>query len=139
MHINIAIIYDSKTGTTAKAAEVMGNLMTKQGHACQVHSCTQADPSVVSDADLICIGGWVKGLFVIMQHPTAQLMQFVKQLGDLTGKQAVVFCTYKLAVGSTLAQMARALESKGAQVVGQFKYRSAEPSREFASFAKALA
>ena len=65
-------------------------------------------------------------------------MRFIERLGDLAGKNVVVFCTYKLAIGSTLRQMAKALEEEGARVVEQFKYRGSEPNSEFASFAKSL-
>lgn len=136
--MNIAIVYDSSTGTTAKGAETMGKEMEAHGHQCRVQSVAQADPADVSEADLICVGTWVKGLFIIRQHPTAGTMQFIEQLGDLSGKNAIVFCTYKLAIGSTLHQMAQALEEKGATVVGQFKYRGPEPNSKFASFARSL-
>ena len=65
-------------------------------------------------------------------------MHFIDRLGDLTGKKALVFCTYKLAVGPTLRRMAQRLEHKGAQVVGQFKYRGPMPDNEFTSFAASL-
>ena len=136
--MNIAIVYDSSTGTTAKAAEAMGKMMEAQGHQCQVQSVTQADPAEVSETDLICIGSWVKGLFIIRQHPTEETMRFIKQLGNLPGKNAVVFCTYKLAIGSTLRQMENALEGQGANVVGQFKYRGPDPDSKFTSFAASL-
>jgi flavodoxin len=136
--MNITIVYDSSTGTTAKAAEAMGKMMEDRGHQCRVQSVVQADPADVSEADLICVGSWVKGLFIIGQHPTEGTMQFIEQLGGLSGKNAVVFCTYKLATGSTLRQMATALEGKGATVVEQFKYRGPEPSNKFASFAASL-
>ncbi len=136
--MNITIVYDSSTGTTAKAAEAMGKKMEEHGHQCRVQSVVQADPADVSEADLICIGTWVKGLFIILQHPTQGSMQFIERLGILEGKKAVVFCTYKLAAGSTLPKMAKALEGIGAQVVGQFKYRGPEPNSEFASFAASL-
>ena len=58
--------------------------------------------------------------------------------GDLTGKKALVFCTYKLAVGPTLQRMTQGLEQKGAQVVAQFKYRGPMPGNEFAAFAASL-
>ena len=80
----------------------------------------------------------MKGLFIIRQHPTEGTMQFIEQLGDLSGKNAIVFCTYKVAIGSTLRQMAQALEEKGATVVEQFKYRGPEPKNKFASFAASL-
>ena len=70
--MKIAIVYDSSKGTTAKAAETMGKMMEKQGHQCQVQSVAQADPADVSEADLICVGSWVKGLFIILQHPTPE-------------------------------------------------------------------
>ena len=54
--MNIAIIYDSSAGTTAKAAETMGKTMEAQGHQCRVQSVAEADPADVSEADLICIG-----------------------------------------------------------------------------------
>ncbi len=136
--MNIAIVYDSSTGTTANAAQRMGKTLEAHGHQCRVQSVAQADPADVSEADLICVGSWVKGLFIIRQHPTEGTMRFIEQLGNLEGKQTVVFCTYKLAVGSALRQMAQALEGKGAKVVGQFKYRGPEPNSKFALFARSL-
>jgi len=136
--MNITIVYDSSTVTTAKAAETMGKTMEAYGHQCHVHSIALADPANVSEADLICVGSWVKGLFIIRQHPTEGTMQFIEQLGDLSGKKTIVFCTYKLATGSTLRQMATALEGKGGKVVGEFKYRGPEPGNKFASFAASL-
>jgi flavodoxin len=137
--MNIAIVYDSSTGTTAKAAEAMGKSMEAHGHQVRVQSVNDADPAEVSEADLICIGSWVQGLFIIMQHPTGMTTYFIEQLGDLAGKKAVVFCTYKLAAGPTLSRMAKALEGKGAAVVDRFKYRGPKPNKKFVSFVSDLA
>ena len=137
--MNIAITYDSKTGTTAKAAQAMGGILEEQGHQCQVQSITEADPTTVLESDLICIGTWVKGLFIIFQHPNPESFLFIHKLGDLSEKRVVVFCTYLLAAGSTLEQMVDFVESKGGKVVGQFKYRGPKPNAAFASFAKSLA
>lgn len=136
--MDISIVYDSSTGTTAKAAEAMGKTLEGYGHHCRVQSVAQADPADISEADLICVGSWVKGLFIIMQHPTAASLQFIEKMGDLSGKKAVVFCTYKLATGSSLPKMAKALEAKGAKVVAQFKYRGPETNSDFESFASSL-
>ena len=108
--MNTAIVYDSKTGTTAAASEAMRKAFEGRGHQCRAQSIAKASPSDISQADLVCIGTWVKGLFVILQHPTAGTMQFIEQLDDLTGKKVIVFCTYKLAAGSTLRKMAEAVE-----------------------------
>jgi flavodoxin len=136
--MDIAIVYDSSTGTTAKAAKAMGKIFGEYGHQCQVLSVSDADPENIAEADLICIGTWVRGLFIIMQHPNLASMKFIDQLENLDGKQVVIFCTYLLASGTTLSQMAKALEGKGANVVGRFKYRGPEPNKKFVSFAKSL-
>lgn len=137
--MKIEIVYDSKTGTTRKAAKLMGEALQAVGHDCRVQDVSQANPAEVSQADLVCVGSWVKGLFIVLQHPTAETMQFIDQLGDLSGKKAVVFCTYKLATGPVLPRMSKALKYKGANVVGIFKYRGYEPTSDFTSFVESLA
>lgn len=136
--MNIAIVYESSTGTTAQAAEAMGKAFAAQGHQCQVQSVAKADPAQVAQADLICIGAWVKGMLVIGQHPSGGSLLFINRLGNLAGKKVAVFCTYKIAAGSTLSQMAKALEAKGATPVGQFQYRGAAPNGKFARFAQTV-
>ena len=66
--MNISIVYDSSTGTTAAAAQAMGKTLEENGHQCRVQSISQADPSDASKADLLFLGTWVKGLFIIMHH-----------------------------------------------------------------------
>lgn len=136
--MKVEIIYDSQTGRTAQAAAAMGKIFEEHGHVCRVQSVMQADPVDVAQADLICVGTWVKGLFIILQHPNEHSMAFIDKLEGLAGKQVVAFCTYLLAAGSTLPQMAKSLEGKGGTVVGQFKYRSSEPNSQFLSFVKSL-
>ena len=51
--MNIAIVYDSSTGTTASAAKAMAEVLEEHGHQCQIQSVFQADPDEVSQADLI--------------------------------------------------------------------------------------
>jgi menaquinone-dependent protoporphyrinogen IX oxidase len=45
--MQIAIIYDSRTGTTVKAAETMGKMMEKNGHQCRVQSLEENGANVV--------------------------------------------------------------------------------------------
>ncbi len=136
--MKIEIVYDSSTGTTAKAAVAMGSALEKNGHHCRVQSVAVADAAEVSKADLIFVGTWVQGLFIILQHPTDGTMRFIDRLGNLSGKKVAVFCTYKIAVGSTLRKMSDALMVKGATVEGQFKYRGPEPDDHFTSFVNSL-
>lgn len=136
--MKVEIVYDSSTGTTANAARAMAQVMEGQGHDCQVNKLSQADPAALAEADLVCIGSWVKGWFIIRQHPTEGVMRFIERIDNLAGKKVVVFCTYKLAAGSTLSQMSEALEKKGAEVLAKFKYRGPEPNKSFGDFVSSL-
>jgi len=136
--MNITIVYDSSTGKTRQASEAMCKLFKGHGHQCQVYSVGKIKPEEVKNADLICVGTWVKGLFIIKQHPTEASMQFIDELGDLNGKRVVVFCTYLLAAGSTLKQMSHALQANGAEVLARFKYRGPVPGSKFTSFAASI-
>lgn len=136
--MKIAIVYDSQTGTTKKAAERMGEMLEAKGHSVNVYSISKANPALVQTAELICLGSWTKGWFIIRQHPTAGIMNFIERLDNVVGKDLVVFCTYKIAIGSTLHQMAHGLERQGARVIGQYKFRGPEPNERFEAFANSL-
>ena len=136
--MNIAIVFDSKTGTTKAAAEAMAELVRAAGHACTVSSVQVADPVTVSAAAAICVGSWCKGLFFVFQHATEATMDFIDSLGSLDGKPAAVFCTYKTAVGGMLSKMAAGLEGRGATVTGSFKSRGPVSAEGFGAWVKSL-
>ena len=129
--MNIAIVYDSSTGKTKAAAEQMADKARAAGHECTVTHVQQADPAEVSAADAICIGSWTKGIYIILQGPTAATLDFIGQLGQLEGKPTAVFATYALALGKTLDKMATPLKAKGANVTGMFKSKGPNAAAEF--------
>jgi flavodoxin len=136
--MNVAIVYDSKTGTTKAAAVAMAELVREAGHQCTVDSVHDTDPATVSAADAICVGSWCKGLFFVFQHATEATMDFIDGLGSLNGKPAAVFCTYKTAVGGMLPKMAARLESRGAVVTGSFKSRGPIAAAGFDQWVESL-
>ena len=91
--MRVAIVYDSSTGTTKAAAEQMGEVTRAAGHDCSVSSIHDADPADVSAADVICVGSWTKGLYVIRQGPTEATIDFIEKLGPLDGQPAAVLPT----------------------------------------------
>ena len=136
--MNVAIVFDSKTGTTKAAAEAMGGLVRNAGHECTVSSVQDADPATVSAADAICVGSWVMGLFFLFQKATPATTDFIDRLGNLDGKPTAVFCTYKTAVGGMLRTMATRLTSRGANVTGSFKSRGPVAAKGFDQWFEAL-
>ena len=136
--MQVAIVFDSKTGTTKAAAEAMGGLVRKAGHECTVSSVQDADPATVSAADAICVGSWVMGLFFLFQKATPATTDFIDRLGNLDGKPTAVFCTYKTAVGGMLSKMAARLEGRGAKVTGSFRSRGPVAAEGFAAWVESL-
>ncbi len=136
--MKVAIVFDSKTGTTKAAAEAMAKLVRETGHECTVGSVQDADPAAVSAADAICVGSWCQGLFFVFQHATEATMDFIDGLSGLDGKPAAVFCTYKTAVGGMLPKMAARLQSRGANVTGSFKSRGPVAAAGFGDWVKSL-
>ncbi|MDJ0954413.1 MAG: flavodoxin domain-containing protein [Acidimicrobiia bacterium] len=136
--MQVAIVFDSKTGTTKAAAEAMAELVRAAGHDCTVSSVLDADPATVSGADAICVGSWCKGLFFVFQHATEATMDFIDGLDNLDGKPAAVFCTYKTAVGGMLRKMAEKLQGHGANVSGSFKSRGPVAAEGFGEWVESL-
>ena len=136
--MDVAIVFDSRTGTTRAAAEEMGEIARAAGHTCTVSSVEDADPAAVSAADAICVGSWCKGLFFVRQHATKATDDFIDGLASLDGKPAAVFCTYKTAVGGMLTKMAARLKGRGANVTGSFKSRGPVAAEGFAGWVAGL-
>lgn len=135
--MQLAIVYDSRTGTTKAMAEQMAEMTGSAGHSCALSPVQAADPSDVAAADVVCIGSWTEGLFFIFQHATKATMEFIGQL-SLDGQPAAVFCTYKTSPGKMLGKMAAALATRGAHVTGEFKSRGPSVPGDFAGWLDSL-
>ncbi len=120
--MNVVIVYDSRSGNTADAARQISDLFRQKGHEVESHPVAEAG-AVTASADLLCVGSWTQGLLVVGQHPTAAILRWIDGLPPLAGKPAVVFCSYAIAAGGTLAKMASALSAKGAAVRWQLPFR----------------
>jgi flavodoxin len=120
--MRVAIVFDTHTGITAAAAEKMAEVVRTAGHECTTASTWSADPAAVARADAIVIGAWTKGWFIVRQHPSEGALTFLGK-ASFNGKPAAVFATYKLAVGSTVTQLANAVERAGGRVTGMYKVK----------------
>jgi len=135
--MQLAIIYDSRTGTTRAAAEAMGRLAGDAGHRWVTKSVHDAAPNEVSAADAVCIGSWTEGLFFFGQHATKDTMKLIDRL-SLHGQPAAVFCTYKTSPGKMLQKMAEAMEASGGSVTAQLRSRGPEAPQGFAEWLQSL-
>jgi flavodoxin len=126
------VIYESLTGNTARAAELIGQQLVAEGVAATVCPTTKVDFQAVAGADLVIVGSWTDGLFFFAQKPARSGR--LSQLPLLTGKKCAVFCTYALDPGKTLDKLTDLMAERGADVIGGMTIRRndlEDGSREF--------
>jgi hypothetical protein len=112
-----AILIESLTGNTWKAGErIAANLQQENWSITGISPVRNPDHKSIQDADMVIVGTWVHGLFVVGQAPWA--VDRLRALPAMAGKKAAAFCTFALNPGGSLDVMTRALESRGAEVVG---------------------
>ncbi len=119
--MKIAVVYASKTGNTRRAAELIGSAIEGRGHETSVRSVDALDFKVLADADLVVIGTWVAGLFVIGQKPGDA--RRLAKVPKLTGKQVAIFMTYAVNPGPALSRFETLLTAEGADVVGGYAWK----------------
>lgn len=117
------VVYRSATGTTRGLAEEVGAHLRSRGFDTTVQSVGEADPASLAGADVVLLGCWTSGLFVIAQHPDEPWMAFVRELPILGDARIGLFTTYKLATGSMFARMRAALAGKATRIDLELKSR----------------
>jgi len=112
-----AILIESLTGNTWKAGELIASRLQEENWSISgFSSVKEPDFAGIQAADVVVIGTWVHGLFVVGQAPWA--VDRLRALPAMAGKQAAVFCTFALNPGKSLDVMTRAISSRGADVIG---------------------
>jgi len=111
-----AIVYESLTGNTEKAANLIAAGLRHAGHHASVQPITRIDYQALADADMVIVGSWTDGLILLGQKPGRAGR--LKQFPHLAGKRCVVFCTYAIDVGRTLEKLSKIMEDRGANVIG---------------------
>jgi hypothetical protein len=126
------VIYESLTGNTARAAELIGQRLVEEGVTTTVCPTTQVNFQAVADADLVIVGSWTDGLFFFAQKPARAGRLSLLPL--LTGKKTAVFCTFALDPGKTLDKLTDLMVERGADVIGGMtirRNRLEDGSRDF--------
>ena len=130
-----AILAESLTGNTWKAAEMIADQLQQAGWGITaVTPVRRPDYGALQAADLVLVGTWVHGLFVVGQTPWA--LGELAKLPVMTGKRAAAFCTYALNPGKSLQKMTGVLDSLGAEVLGGValhRSKLAQHTEEFAA------
>ena len=130
-----AILFESLTGTTRDAAERIASNLQQEGWSITgVSPVRKPELQSIQDADLVVVGTWVHGLFVVGQAPWG--LGSIENLPAMRGKLAATFCTFGLNPGKTLDKLDAGLAKTGANVIGGLAlHRSQLPAHteEFAA------
>jgi flavodoxin len=111
------VLYESLTGNTEKAGEMIGEHLRSGGIDVVGFSPLKAiDFQGLHQADLVVVGTWVHGAFVVGQSPWAAGR--LQSLPAMTGKQVAVYCTYALHPGKTVKKMMRLVGMSGGSMLG---------------------
>jgi hypothetical protein len=119
--VNVAIAYESLTGNTRKASELIGRNLRRAGVEAAAFPVTRPDFQALAMADLVVVGTWTDGIFVVGQRPGRA--QRIRRLPVLNGKQSLVFCTFALDPGKTLEKLTGIVQGRGATVLGGMSLR----------------
>ena len=116
------VVYESLTGKTAKAANLIAADLAAAGvPVTAVSNVTDIDLQALAEADLVIVGTWVDGLVFFGQRPGRQGRLW--GLPALAGKQAVVYVTYAIDAGKALDKLTAIVQSRGAEVLGGMTIR----------------
>lgn len=118
------VIFESRTGNTQRAAEMIGGELRSAGYEVSVRPVHGLKLTEIAEADLLLVGTWVDGLVLFGHRPggTAKLMT----LPSLHHKPVAAFATYKWYPGNCIDQIADLLAFKGAEVIHRQAFNKAQ-------------
>jgi hypothetical protein len=116
------VIYESLTGNTRRAAEVIARELARRGIPTTVCSITAIDLQALSAADLVVVGTWTDGMFFFGQRP-GRGGRIKDRLPAMAGKQAVTYVTFALEPRRALDKLTDIVRATGADVIGGMAIR----------------
>ncbi|HEY0520146.1 MAG TPA: hypothetical protein VGC84_11690 [Ilumatobacteraceae bacterium] len=132
-----AILVESLTGNTWKAGEMIADQLQQAGWSITGFTrVREPDYAALQAADLVLVGTWIHGLFVVGQTPWA--LGEIAKLPVMKGKKAAAFCTYALSPGGSLHKLTGVLDALGAEVLGGLALHRAKLPQHTEEFAARL-
>ena len=115
------VIFESLTGNTRRLSHLLGDELRARGIATTVCPIMGIDLQALSEADLVFVGSWTDGLFIVGQRPGRAAR--IQTMPSLAGKQVVVFCTYAINSGKVLEKIGELVRFRGGDVLGGLAIR----------------
>jgi flavodoxin len=120
--VRAVVIYESLTGNTRRAAQIIGRELSGRGIATTVCPITAVDLQALSGADLVVVGTWTDGMFFFGQRP-GRAGRLRDRLPAMRGKKAATFITFALEPRKALDKLSDIVRATGAEVIGGMAIR----------------
>lgn len=112
-----ALLVESLTGNTWAAADLIADKLRQERWTITgMSKVAEPDLVAIQRADVVLIGTWTHGLFVVGQSPWA--LGEIANLPTMRGKQAAGFLTFALNAGSSIDKLSKAIGQTGAKLLG---------------------
>ena len=128
--MDVAVVYESRTGTTRRLALAIGDEFFGQGIRCTTYPTSGVTRDAIADDDVLIVGTWTDGLFAVGQRPGGHrriervLAELAGPAGDgLAAKRCLVYCTYAVTPGRTLEKLSALVTAAGGTVSGGLAVR----------------
>lgn len=131
--MQIVVTYESRTGNTARAAQLIGARLEHAGATVSVDPIDEVDYGELARADLVVIGTWTGGLFFFGQHP-GDAGKISATLPDLWDKPTFAFVTYAHNAGPAADKLGVVLEAMGSINLGTAALHRNKLDEECADF-----
>lgn len=131
--MKVVVLFESLTGNTRRAAELIGGALKERGAEVKVRPIDAYDYGELAAADLIVVGTWVDG-FVVVGHRPGRAGR-LRALPVLDGKKVAAYVTYAINPGKALQKTAAVLEGRGADIVATHQFRRDRIEAEVPAFA----
>ena len=120
--MNVVVLYESMTGNTQRAAELIGGAVKAVGCDVSVRSVRAPDYHELARADLVFLGTWVDGFIVAGHRPGGRAA--LGKMPVLDHKQVALFMTYAVHAGGALKKFTQLVsDRKGADVVAAHLFK----------------
>lgn len=125
------VLYYSHTGRTAAYAREIAMYLWSKGLDVSLSSISDFDKRRLLSSDIVLLGAWTCGWFVIGQHPHRKWTEFSNSLsGFIDERRIMFFTTYKIRTGSMLRCMRKAMNMTGKSRTGLLKSKTARLTDE---------
>lgn len=119
------ITYYSHKGHTANYAREIAMHLWSRGVSVSLCSLSDFDKKKAAEADILVLGCWTSGFFVVGQHPHRRWREFARSIaGEYSAKRFILFTTYKIRTGSMFRRMQQELGLPPSERVARLKSRT---------------